>query len=77
MRQPVDAKIDVRESYCRINKICWNFPAPPRGVTKHKHKKTIYSAASHTNFQGVKEIFFFFFFFFWVLHKTLKSQKFN
>ena len=29
MRQPVDAKIDVRESYCRINKICWNFPAPP------------------------------------------------
>ena len=74
MRQPVDAKIDVRESYCRINKICWNFPAPPRGVTKHKHKQTIYSAASHTNFQGVKEIFFFFF---WVLHKTLKSKKFN
>ena len=66
MRQPVDAKIDVRESYCRINKICWNFPAPPGrggggwGGTKHKHKQTIYSAAFHTNFQGVKEIFFFF-----------------
>ena len=82
MRQPVDAKIDVRESYCRINKICWNFPPPPplgggrggRGGTKHKHKQTSYSAAFHTNFREVKEFFFFFFLGFTQSIKITKIQ---
>ena len=65
MRQPVDAKIDVRESYCRINKICWNFPAPRGGGEENKTQtqtqtNNLLSSFPHKFSRSEGNFFFFF-----------------